>query len=96
MAENLFVCDVDYDVLSCKIQYYWDIQDEVLKKTIDILNSTYEVSVPSGALHESIGILNDAVKLIYNNSSGIGKKVNDIVLSFLNRIDDIDLELYGG
>lgn len=96
MAENLFVCDVDYDVMACKIQDYWEAEDEILERLLDVLTNVLEHGIASGDAHNSIEILKEAIELIYANSNGQGAEINKITLDFLNRIDEIDLKLYGG
>ncbi len=96
MAENLFVCDVDFDVMACKIQDYWEAEDAILESLLDVLKNVLEHGIASGDAHNSIEILKEAIELIYAKSKDQGKKINEITLKFLDRIDEIDLKLYGG
>ena len=95
MAEDLYVCDVDYDIFACQIQDYWEAEDKVLKKLISILSKTYDHGIALGDAHDSIGILKNAIVNIYNSTKGEGDNINKITLDFLKRIDEIDLKLYG-
>lgn len=96
MANELYVCDVDYDVLACKIQDYWEIEDKIIQEVLEILKNVLEDGISSGEAHDSIEIIRDTLKDIYINSKDQGEKINDITLKFLDRIDQIDLKLYGG
>lgn len=95
MTEDLFVCDVDYDVMACMVQDYWREEDRILKELISILSKTYEHGIASGEAHDNIGILKDEIKIIYEHTKGQGEIVYNTVLEFLQRIDEIDLKLYG-
>lgn len=54
MAEDLYVCGVDYDIFACQIQDCWEAEDEVLKKLISILSKTYNHGIPLGDAHEIV------------------------------------------
>lgn len=95
MAEDLYVCDVDYDVLACKIQDYWRKEDEILKRLVSILSTVAENGVAKGDAHNSIIILKEEIEAIYKTTRGQGDIVNATILEFLTRIDEIDLKLYG-
>ncbi len=95
MAEDLFVCDVDYDVLACKVQDYWRKEDAILKRLVAILSNVAEHGVAKGDAHYSIVILKEEIQNIYETTRGQGDAVNATILEFLARIDEIDLKLYG-
>ncbi|MBE6801987.1 MAG: hypothetical protein E7530_03790 [Ruminococcaceae bacterium] len=95
MAEDLYVCDVDYDVLACKVQDYWEKEDEILKKLISILSKVAEHGIAKGDAHNSIVILKEEIEAIYETTQGQGAVVSQTALEFLSRIDEIDLKLYG-
>ncbi len=93
---DLFVCDVDYDVYGTKIEHLLTKEDEVLSKLVSILKKLSKSGLSLGEAHNSIVILSEELKKIYDKSRGQGEKVSSNTLEFLSRIDSVDLKLYGG
>ena len=96
MATELFVCDVDYDIYGCKIDDYWEAEDEVLRKLISILKEVAKHGIALGKTHDALLTLTEEIVVIYKSSKGQGHKVYKEVVRFLDTIDEIDLRLYGG
>lgn len=96
MADDLFVCDVDYDLYACKIEDYWQVEDEILQELISTLSKVEKHGIAQGDAHDSILIIKEAIEINYNNSKDQGSIIMSNTLDFLERIDEIDLKLYGG
>lgn len=72
------------------------MEDEILKELLSILTKVENQGVSQGRLHDCVSILKESVKTNYDFSKDQGSVVLSTVWDFLDRIDDIDLELYGG
>ncbi len=96
MRNDLYICDVDFDIYAFRIEEYWKKQDEVLEQLITILSQVTEHGISSGDTKDALILIKEEIKSILLSSKGEGEKVASYVSKYLKQIDDIDLNLYGG
>ena len=95
MRNDLYICDVDFDIYAHRIEDYWEKEDEALEQLITILSQVTKHGISSGDTKDALILITEEIKSILLSSQSEGKKVFNYVSKYLNRIDDIDLKLYG-
>ena len=71
------------------------LQDEIFEEYIEILEEITEEAVIAGETHDAIVLLKDKAKEIFKATKDIDKDIKACSNDFHQRIDDIDLHLYG-
>ena len=87
------VCDVEIQQLA-QIADMWAEIDSVFERYLMILKNVKEHAVKCGEIHDAIVSLYDFAETYYKYANGLGKNVSKDALEFLDKIEDIDLDLY--
>lgn len=95
MASDLQMNDVSIIAYADSIEKMLIQQDELLEAYIDILTNIKNNAIKSGEIHDVIVKIEDIANKIYIDSKGKGTAIKNELISFVNRIDEIDLGLYG-
>lgn len=70
-----------------------EFQDEILSEYMTILKNVQESAIRDGEVHKVIEKLYEYVEEIYKCSKDQGEPIKDTTKAFIERIDEIDLEL---
>ncbi len=95
MAGELKVSDRYLSVKAKKIEE-WDYLDEKFLEYVDYIGLLKDTAIKSGAVHDVLEILYDRANSIRNKITGLGGSAVGHINSFLNEIEEVDLEIYRG
>ena len=92
---DVVVTDFDFKQLGYRCKQELDRQDDLIKKYIEVLTDITTSAVKSGELHDALLNLISIAESLFAQSQGMGKEVENLIAAFVDRIDDIDMHVYG-
>lgn len=95
MAVELKVSDRYLSVKAKKIEE-WDYLDEKFLEYVDYISFLKDVAIKSGSVHNVLEILYDRATSIRDRITGLGGSAVGCINSFLDDIEEVDLEIYRG
>ena len=95
MATELNVSDLE---LACyaDMAEKWDEIDEVMLDYLEVLKDIMDNAIKSGEVHGAVDLLHFYAKEHYDKISGLGSSASSKTVSFLKKIEEVDLDLYKG
>lgn len=95
MATELKVSDLE---LACyaDMAEKWEKIDEAMLDYLEILQDITENAIKAGEVHKAVDLLYFYTKKYFAKIEGIGGSASSETIAFLEKIENVDLNLYKG
>lgn len=92
--KDLIVCDEDYEAYKTKIAEIDNALEERLAFIIEQLQFAYQFGFISGDFHDNLGAYIASLQSMQGQLCYFTSKINDVADGFIQKIDEIDVNLY--